>query len=70
MIKIDRTIESVENLRWDNEEHSTFTCTVKFAEFNEAMPFTVNPNDIYEHSKIIWENGTAGKYGIIKEFDK
>lgn len=63
------TVERVYNLKWDNPEHSTFTCMVKFAEFNEDVPFTADPNDIYEHSKTIWNNGVNGVYGMIAKHD-
>lgn len=69
MIKIDRTIETVRNPKWDNEEHSSFTCTVKFVEFNEELPFTATPNDMYEHTQTIWNDGIAGVYGEIAQPD-
>lgn len=69
MVKIDRTIESVSHLKWDNQEHSSFTCTVKFAEFDEAMLFTANPNDMYEHTLAIWNKGIRGGYGPVEEAD-
>ena len=70
MIKIARTIQTVENPKWDNEGHSSFTCTVKFAEFNEAMLFTADPNDMYEHTLTIWTNGINGVYGNIEAPDQ
>lgn len=70
MIKIDRTIENVHSLQWDNQEHSSFSCVVKFTEFNEELPFTASPDDIYEHTLTIWNKGIRGDYGPIKEAEK
>lgn len=62
------TIQRVYNLKWDDEGHNTFTCMVKFAEFDEDLPFTANPADKYTHTQTIWKNGIAGEFGKIEEY--
>jgi hypothetical protein len=62
------TIESVTNLQWDNAEHTSFSCVVKYAEFNETHPTGVNATDSYSHIQEIWTKGNAGEYGVISEY--
>lgn len=62
------TIESVTNLQWDNLEHTSFSCTVKYEEFNEEMPSGINPLDSYPHIQLIWSKALAGEYGVIAEY--
>jgi hypothetical protein len=61
-------IEYVKNLQWDNAEHTSFSCTVKYEEFSYEMPAGVDAADPYEHIHIIWEKGNAGDYGVIAEY--
>lgn len=62
-------IEYVKNLMWNDPEHTSFSCVVKYAEFNEEHPAGINPNDRYSHIQEIWQNGIAGVYGPIKEYE-
>ena len=62
------TIESVTNLQWDNAEHTSFSCNVKYAEFNEIHPSGINGTDPYVHIQEIWTKGNAGEYGVIAEY--
>lgn len=61
-------IETVKTPRWDNFEHLSFTCIVKYKEFEREYPVGVSPSDPHEHIQQLWVNGTAGKYGVIAEF--
>jgi hypothetical protein len=63
------TVESVTNLQWDNPEHTSFSCNVKYAEFNEEMPAGINATDTYAHIQEIWARGIAGEYGVIAEYE-
>jgi hypothetical protein len=63
------TIQSVKNLQWDNLEHTSFSCLVKYAEFNEEMPSGINAIDTYEHIQEIWTKANAGEYGVIAEYE-
>lgn len=62
------TIEYVKNLQWDNAEHTSFSCFVKYEEFNEEHPSGIAPTDPYAHIQEIWAKGTAGEYGEIAEY--
>jgi hypothetical protein len=62
------TIESVKNLIWDNAEHTSFSCVVKYAEFDEEVNAGIDPKDKYAHIKEIWVKGNAGEYGAIAEY--
>ncbi len=61
-------IESVRDLKWVNEEKTLLDCCVKFDKLNEEVPFTIDPNDIYQHSIDLWEKANAGEYGDIEEY--
>lgn len=62
------TVEAVTNPKWDNAEHTSFSCTVKYAEFNEELPAGIAPTDPYSHIQEIWTKGNAGEYGVIAEY--
>jgi hypothetical protein len=62
------TIENVTNLIWNNSEKTSFSCNVKYAEFNEVHPTGVDNVDQYAHIKELWEKGNAGVYGQIADY--
>ncbi len=62
------TIEYVKNLQWDNAEHTSFSCVVKYEEFNEEHPSGIAPTDPYPHIQEIWTKANAGEYGAIAEY--
>lgn len=62
------TIEYVKNLKWENAEHTIFSCVVKYAEFSEEHPSGINGTDNYPHIQEIWTKGNAGVYGEIEEY--
>ena len=62
------TIEYVKNLKWDNAEHTIFTCVVKYEEFNEEHNSGVTLADPYAHIQEIWNRATAGEFGEIAEY--
>jgi UDP-3-O-[3-hydroxymyristoyl] glucosamine N-acyltransferase len=62
------TVESVTNLQWANEEHTSFSCVVKYAQFNEEHPAGINATDSYAHIQEIWTKANAGDYGVIAEY--
>jgi hypothetical protein len=63
------TIQYVKNLKWVDAEHTMFSCVVKYEEFNEEHPSGINATDPYDHIHTIWENGIAGVYGEIAEYE-
>lgn len=62
-------IQTVKKLQWDNPEHSSFSCMVKYAEFNEEHPSSINAIDNHAHIREIWTKGIAGEYGTIAEYE-
>jgi hypothetical protein len=62
------TIESVENLVWVDAEKTRFNCLVKYAEFEEKHPSTIDPSDTYSHIIQIWERAKLGEFGDIAEY--
>jgi hypothetical protein len=62
------TIEYVKDLKWDNAEHTSFSCIAKYAEFDEEHPSGINATDPYAHIHEIWTKGIAGEYGVIAEY--
>ena len=59
----------VKNPIWANAEHTLIDCDVNFNHLEEEfVPFTANPNDVMEYSKIIFDECVAGKYGTINEY--
>jgi hypothetical protein len=61
-------IQSVRDLQWADAAHTKFDCWVKYEQFDEEHPTTVDPNDNYEHQQELWKNGLAGEYGEIAEY--
>lgn len=62
------TVEYVKNLKWNDTEHTSFDCIVKYEEINEEMPAGISPSDPYAHIQEIWTKGLAGDYGTIAEY--
>ncbi len=62
------TIQYVKNLQWANPEHTMFDCIVKYEEFNEEHPSTIDGVDPYVHIREIWTKGNAGEYGEIAKY--
>jgi hypothetical protein len=62
------TIQYVKDLKWEDAEHIYFSCVVKYEEFNEEHPSSINGTDHYAHIQEIWVKGNAGEYGQIAEY--
>jgi len=62
------TIQYVTNLKWENAEHTVFSCIAKYEEFTDEHPSSINARDPYAHIHEIWVKGTAGEYGVIAEY--
>jgi hypothetical protein len=62
------TIESVTNPIYGNAEETCIICEIKFAEFNEIMPFGATAWDTESHGIEIYNNLKAGKYGVIGDY--
>jgi hypothetical protein len=62
------TVQYVKDLKWENAEHTYFSCIVKYEEFNEEHPSGINGTDSYAHINEIWTKANAGEYGVIAEY--
>lgn len=61
-------IEDIQAPEWANKGHTAINCRVKFAEFDEFLPFTACPNDFEEHGRRIYSELESGKYGPVAPF--
>jgi hypothetical protein len=68
IIDLGWLIESVRDLKWVNAEKTRLDCIVKFDAHVEELPFTIDPNDFYQHSIDLWEKANAGEYGVIPDY--
>ena len=62
------TVQYVKDLKWENAEHTCFSCIVKYEEFNEEHPSGIDGTDTYAHIREIWTKANAGEYGVIDEY--
>jgi hypothetical protein len=62
------TIESITDIFYRTEDRQHINCKIKFAEFNEVMPFTANATDPEEHGVSIYNDIVSGKYGAIGDY--
>lgn len=62
------TIQYVKNLKWEDAEHTMFSCVAKYEEFADEHPTGVNASDPYAHINELWTRGIAGEYGVIAEY--
>lgn len=57
------------NPQWANAEHTAINCDVDFDDLREDfVPFTASLDDLYEHTKEIFEKAVAGEFGEIAEY--
>lgn len=61
-------IEDIQAPEWANKEHTAINCRVKFAEFDEFLPFTACLNDFEEHGRRIYSELESGKYGPVAPY--
>ena len=62
------TVESITDIFYRTEDRQHINCKIKFAEFNEVMPFTANATDPEEHGVSIYNDIVSGKYGAIGDY--
>lgn len=54
---------------WANPEMTLINLQVKFAEFEEVLPFTASPDDSEEHGRFLFEQAASGAYGEVAAYD-
>jgi len=62
------TIESVTDLKWIDTDRTGIVCRVKFAEFENTLPFCAMPTDVEEHGRFIFNQAVGGAYGDIGDY--
>lgn len=59
----------IRNLQWADAEHTVLNCEVNFNNLvEEFVPFTASADDLYDHTKDIFEKAVAGEFGEIAEY--
>ena len=59
------TIESAKNPVWNDADHTSILLIVKFAEFEEEMPFTATPYDPMPYGVDLYNRALTGAFGEI-----
>ena len=59
------TLEYAKDPFFQTEDQQCIHITVKWAEFNEEMPFGAMPTDVYEHGRQLFERAMAGEFGVV-----
>jgi hypothetical protein len=62
------TFESAHSPAYAAEDGSCISLMVKFAEFNEELPFGATNHDPHEHGRNIYERAVDGEFGPIAAF--
>jgi hypothetical protein len=62
------TFESAHSPAYAAEDGSCISLMVKFAEFNEELPFGATNHDPHEHGRNIYERALDGEFGEIAPF--
>lgn len=63
------TIESATNPEYSTPDGNHITLQVKFAEFEEILPFAATPYDPHSHGVELYNRALAGEFGQIAEYD-
>ena len=62
-------IVSARNPKWANPEHNMIDLEVDFEGFpEEYTSYTCSPNDVVEHSRLLYSAAANGDYGTIAEY--
>lgn len=66
---INYTYTTVSNPRYVNEERTLIDLDVNFDHLpEESVSFTADPNDIYPHSKELFDRAVAGDFGAVADY--
>lgn len=64
------TLEYAKNPFWNNEEQTSIHLTIKWAEFNEEMPFGACSYDSEQHGIDLFNRAKAGEFGEVAPYTK
>jgi hypothetical protein len=62
------TIQSATNPVYSNAEGTSIDLQVKFAEFNEVLPFNATSNDTMPYGVELYNRALAGEFGAIAAY--
>lgn len=62
------TIESATNPVYASEDHTIILLQVKFAEFNEVLPFGATSYDVMPYGVELYNRAKAGEFGEIAPY--
>jgi hypothetical protein len=63
------TVEQIRNSVWKNQEYTLIECEVKFAEYNDFLPFGASINgDQYAHTKEVFDRASSGEFGDVSPY--
>jgi hypothetical protein len=62
------TIQSASNPKYSMPDNSSIYLDVKFAEFNEVLPFNATPNDPMSYGVELYNRAKAGEFGSIAAY--
>jgi hypothetical protein len=63
------TIEYAKNPIWNDAEHTSVHLTVKFAEFEEELPFNATLHDPMQYGVELYNRAISGEFGVIVSFE-
>lgn len=62
------TIQSAHSPQYASQNEDFILLTVKFAEFNEELPFGANPLDVEPHGVELFNRAKAGEFGPVAPY--
>lgn len=62
------TIESAHSPVWADADGITINLIVKFAEFEEELPFAANDHDAMPYGRELFARAKAGEFGEVAPF--
>jgi hypothetical protein len=62
------TLEYAKNPVWNDTTGEAIHLTVKFAEFNEEIPFTATSYDPMSYGVDLYNRAKAGEFGTIADY--
>jgi hypothetical protein len=62
------TLEYAKDPFYNNEEGTAIHLTVKWAEFNEEMPFGATSYDTEAHGRDLYNRAKAGEFGEVAAY--
>lgn len=61
-------IQYASNPVYANEQNTRIDLQVKFAQFNEVLPFTATPDDPMPYGIVLYNRAVAGEFGTIAPY--